>query len=578
MIEALRRFKEIHFVDCEFGLPVDGRPAVRCLVVIEWRSGRCRRFWVDELATMAQPPFDIGPDSLVVAYSATAELSCFLSMCWPLPANILDLHVEFRNATNGLTHESSLAFALTWFGQANLDVRLKELMRSLALRGGEYTNAEKNQLMAYCEGDVRALLQLGPHVVTPESIDMALVRGRFVRAAAVITDHGIPIDVGQLRRIQDGRERVCLRMAADPERNLGLYEGSTFKLDRFVRMIDDAGIYWPRHESGQPDISAETFDEMSRMYPDLRPLSELRKTMSLLRRFDLQVGPDGRLHPGANPFWTTTGRNQARAAEHILPHPKFLRGVVGAGPGQALAYLDWGQQEIGIGAALSGDAVMMAAYQDADCHIAFGKEAGILPPNATADTHPKERKGLKACGLGVLFGKTGVALARDLGITNDAGADLIAMHRRTFPGFWRWLEAAVNYAMFHRAIRTVFGWQLHLPRVVNPRSVMNFPLQATGAEMMRLAVIYAVEAGVKVIGIFHDGLLIEAPAAGIADAAHRMHDAMDRASSETLAGFILKVDTKIMPHPETFLDPKDRATWDLIQRALDEIDREREVP
>jgi hypothetical protein len=36
-------------------------------------------------------------------------------------------------------------------------------------------------------------------------------------------------------------------------------------------------------------------------------------------------------------------------------------------------------------------------------------------------------------------------------------------------------------------LRTVFGWTVRVGQDANPRSLRNFPMQANGAEMMRLA-------------------------------------------------------------------------------------------
>ena len=51
---------------------------------------------------MRQAPFDMGKDSLFVAYYASAEINCFLVLGWSLPIHILDLFTEFRCMTNGL--------------------------------------------------------------------------------------------------------------------------------------------------------------------------------------------------------------------------------------------------------------------------------------------------------------------------------------------------------------------------------------------------------------------------------------------------------------------------------------------
>ena len=72
---------------------------------------------------MHKPPFSIARDSLFVAYYASAEIGCYLSLGWPMPVNVLDLYIEFRNLTNGLTTPcgNGLLGALTWFGLNGID-------------------------------------------------------------------------------------------------------------------------------------------------------------------------------------------------------------------------------------------------------------------------------------------------------------------------------------------------------------------------------------------------------------------------------------------------------------------------
>ena len=55
------------------------------------------------------------------------------------------------------------------------------------------------------------------------------------------------------------------------------------------------------------------------------------------------------------------------------------------------------QQEFGIAAALSGDPLMMEAYRSGDPYLAFAKQAGAAPPDATKATHKAVRDQFKAC-------------------------------------------------------------------------------------------------------------------------------------------------------------------------------------
>jgi len=62
-------------------------------------------------------------------------------------------------------------------------------------------------------------------------------------------------------------------------------------------------------------------------------------------------------------------------------------------PGHGVAYIDWQQQEFGIAAALSGDPLMMDAYRSGDPYLAFAKQAGATPADATKATHKAIRIG-----------------------------------------------------------------------------------------------------------------------------------------------------------------------------------------
>src|SRR5262249_53784575 len=97
----LSTFIEVWILDFEFWQLAGERPEVLCLVAKELWSGRVIRLWRDELLTLREPPFDVGPQSLCVAYFSSAEWNCFLTLGWRLPVHVLDLYAEFRLHTSG---------------------------------------------------------------------------------------------------------------------------------------------------------------------------------------------------------------------------------------------------------------------------------------------------------------------------------------------------------------------------------------------------------------------------------------------------------------------------------------------
>jgi hypothetical protein len=158
----VQQFMEIWLVDFEFAAPSGAAPEVRCLVALEYNTGRKIRLWVDELGGLAESPYSIDEQSLFVAYYASAEMGCHLAIGWDLPCYVLDLFAEFRNMTNGLPTPcgAGLLGALAYFGLSSIDVADKDSMRQLALRGGDYSESEKQALLDYCETDVDALARL----------------------------------------------------------------------------------------------------------------------------------------------------------------------------------------------------------------------------------------------------------------------------------------------------------------------------------------------------------------------------------------------------------------------------------
>ena len=166
-----------------------------CLVAWELRSGRKLRLWSDEFG--ATPPYPTGPDALFVAYYASAEVGCHLALGWPVPERVLDLFTEFRNHTNGIPTVSGagLLGALAHYGLDSIGAVEKDEMRDLILRGGPWTDAEQETILDYCETDVEALARLLSAMSPKIDLARALLRGRYMAAAARMERNGVPIDV-----------------------------------------------------------------------------------------------------------------------------------------------------------------------------------------------------------------------------------------------------------------------------------------------------------------------------------------------------------------------------------------------
>ena len=80
--DPLRHYRQVWLVDFEFHQPPGERPSAVCMVATEYRSKRTLRIWREDLICMVDPPFLTDETCLFVAYYASAELSCFLTLDW----------------------------------------------------------------------------------------------------------------------------------------------------------------------------------------------------------------------------------------------------------------------------------------------------------------------------------------------------------------------------------------------------------------------------------------------------------------------------------------------------------------
>ena len=95
-------FGRIIIADFEYEVRDGDLPHVLCMVAYELdehlQHARTIRQWRGEFGS--RPPFDIGDDTLFVAYSAWAEMTCFKVLGWTFPKHVFDLHTAYLAASN----------------------------------------------------------------------------------------------------------------------------------------------------------------------------------------------------------------------------------------------------------------------------------------------------------------------------------------------------------------------------------------------------------------------------------------------------------------------------------------------
>ena len=211
---------------------------------------------------------------------------------------------------------------------------------------------------------------------------------------------------------------------------------------------------------------------------------------------------------------------------------------------------------------------MIAAYLSGDPYLAFGRQAGLIPPDGTKATHKFQRELCKQCVLAVQYGMEAVSLAARIGQPVIVGRDLLRAHRETFATFWRWSDAVLDTAMSTSVLHTAYGWHVHVGEDPNPRSLRNFAIQGNGAEMMRIAACLGTERGVEVCAPVHDAFLICAPLERLDADITLMRQAMAEASRAVLNGFEIGTDVSVVRFPDRYTDERGAVMWARVLELL----------
>lgn len=157
--------------------------------------------------------------------------------------------------------------------------------------------------------------------------------------------------------------------------------------------------------------------------------------------------------------------------------------MVVPGSDEAVLVLDVEQADPATAAMLSGDGAMLADYLSGDFYLGFAVNTGAL----TSVDDPKAasiRSLYKTACCALMYG-TGIANLIDLlGVREDIAKSVIRRHKRRYWRYWEWVQANLDRAAIGGYLRTSSGWTLYNLR---PTSAMCFPVQAAGADVLRLA-------------------------------------------------------------------------------------------
>jgi hypothetical protein len=555
-------------------------PKVHCVVYKNIKTGHVGQEFFNHNSTITPCPNELSdPDNLLIAHNLAAEAACFDSLGWPCPRKGFCTMTEFRCSTNGTNRRASLIHACKYAGIDCMESAEKNRYRDLAIRGGPFEYSEKKGLLSYCEQDVMVLAEL--YSFLDPKIHGWEIRGRFMLEQGKIQNRGIPVDHEGLERWGMDKNMIQGEIASDVNRRYKcmLFEERRFKEKNFKMFVQNKNLEWPRLESGRLDLKGSTFKLMSSRHGELSYLAQALKTLKGASRDGFAVGPDGRHRFGSIAFGSSTGRSLPKNC--ILQGPSWMRSFIKAPPDKVFVISDYKSQEIMVAAACSNDNAMITDYNSGDFYLSLAKRMGALPQSAQrGDSREVDscRELYKMLALAIQYGMGVKSLATSLGKSEWYAQNMLKTLKRTYPRFWQWRENVENTVAMNQSLHAVLGWQLHPPFASKSSveqgkptrlSALNFPIQATGSEILRAAIIRLADEGYKVCAHQHDSIMTELDLNGWEENLRQFEYIMTEATRPLLCGHTIAVESRVLMPGERYIQDRGRSIWDFVSKKLD---------
>lgn len=277
--------------------------------------------------------------------------------------------------------------------------------------------------------------------------------------------------------------------------------------------------------------AADVLEKLAEEYPIVSDILEYRQLTKLKSTYadglSNYIDEDERIHGKFHQTITATGRLSSTEPnlQNIpvrMELGRMIRKVFVPKEGYVFLDADYSQIELRVLAHLSGDEMLIQAYQDAqDIHTMTASQVFHVAPE---EVTPLLRRNAKAVNFGIVYGISSFGLSQDLSITRKEAQEYIEQYFHTYPGIKEFLDRTVEDAKEKGYVTTMFGRRRPMPelkssnfmqRSFGERVAMNAPIQGTAADIIKIAMVRVDEKlrsrGFKsrLILQVHDELLIE---------------------------------------------------------------------
>lgn len=257
----------------------------------------------------------------------------------------------------------------------------------------------------------------------------------------------------------------------------------------------------------QLSTAEDVLQKLASVHPIVPLILEYRKITKLKSTYvdalPALVNPKtGRLHTSYNQAVTATGRLSSNNPNlQNIPirtdlGKEIRKCFIPANEDFVLLAADYSQIELRIIAYLSEDEHLCEAFREGeDIHLAT---AAKIYGMDKSEISKEQRANVKSVNFGIIYGISSFGLAQQLGVSRKEASDLIEQYFESYPRVKQYIESCKQNAKEKGYALSMCGRRRYLKdinslngnlRAFAERNAVNMPVQASSADMIKLAMI-----------------------------------------------------------------------------------------
>ena len=315
---------------------------------------------------------------------------------------------------------------------------------------------------------------------------------------------GTEIDLDVLKEMDTAFDETIEKLANDIYR----ISGTTFNISSPKQLgqvlFEDLGLKGGKKTKTGYSTSQDVLEKIIDAHPvvplvlEYRMLTKLSSTY--LKGLQEQVFPDSKIHTIYKQTLTHTGRlSSVDPNLQNIPvrseEGKLIRKAFVSHNGYLVSF-DYSQIELRILAHMAHVTNLIDAFnQGKDIHR---HTAALVFGVKDEEVTPQMRSQAKAVNFGIIYGMSEFRLSKDIGMSISEARDFINKYFETYPEVKTYMDEVVETCKKQGYVSTLLNRKRYIPTINDKnfmvrqqaqRYAMNTPIQGTGADILKLAMI-----------------------------------------------------------------------------------------